>query len=65
LDQSELPVDLPALWKESSMAILEETAQLVKEKLGPDFDAVTIEKIVIGIFFTGVKLSNGGPNQSG
>ena len=41
------------------MAILEETAQLVKEKLGPDFDAVTIEKIVIGIFFTGVKLSTG------
>ncbi len=52
-------MDLLALWKESSMAILEETAQLVKEKLGPDFDAVTIEKIVIGIFFTGVKLSNG------
>ena len=40
-------MDLTALWKESSMAILEETAQLVKEKLGPDFDAVTIEKIVI------------------
>ena len=52
-------MDLTALWKESSMAILEETAQLVKEKLGPDFDAVTIEKIVIGIFFTGVKLSTG------
>jgi len=41
------------------MTILKETAQLVKEKLGPDFDAVTIEKIVIGIFFTGVKLSTG------
>jgi len=37
--------------------ILEETAQLVKQKLGSDFDDITIERVVIGLFFTGVKLS--------
>ncbi len=39
------------------MNILEETAQLVKQKLGSDFDNITIERVVIGLFFTGVKLS--------
>jgi len=41
------------------MKILEETADLVKEKTGEAFDHLTIEKAVIGLFFTGVKLSNG------
>ena len=41
------------------MAILDEGAQLVREKLGDDFSRVTIERLVIGLFFTGVKLSNG------
>ena len=39
------------------MNILEETAQLAKQKLGSDFDDITIERVVIGLFFTGVKLS--------
>lgn len=41
------------------MKILEETAALVKEKTGNAFDHLTIEKAVVGLFFTGVKLSNG------
>ena len=41
------------------MKILEETADLVKEKTGNAFDHLTIEKAVIGLFFSGVKLSNG------
>jgi len=41
------------------MAILDEGAQLVREKLGDEFSRVTIERLVIGLFFTGVKLSNG------
>lgn len=41
------------------MTILEETAALAKENLGRDYDNLTIEKLVIGLFFTGVKLSNG------
>lgn len=41
------------------MKILLETAALVKEKTGNELDRLTIEKAVIGLFFTGVKLSNG------
>lgn len=40
------------------MTILEDTARLVKERLGDDFQHLTIERLVIGLFFTGVKLSN-------
>lgn len=41
------------------MAILDEAAQLAKQKLGNIFHNLTIERTVIGLFFTGVKLSNG------
>jgi uncharacterized protein (DUF4213/DUF364 family) len=41
------------------MSILEEAAQLVKQKLNGDFEDITIEKVVIGLFFTAVKLSSG------
>lgn len=44
---------------ETAMTILEETAQLVKKKLGADFGKLTVEQVVVGLFFTGVKLSNG------
>ena len=41
------------------MAILDQAAQLAKQKLGDDFHVLTIERSVVGLFFTGVKLSNG------
>jgi uncharacterized protein (DUF4213/DUF364 family) len=41
------------------VTILEEAAQLAKEKLGRETEGLTIERVVVGIFFTGVKLSNG------
>ena len=41
------------------MNILQETAKLVKEKTGKIFETLFIEKAVVGLFFTGVKLSNG------
>ena len=41
------------------MTILIETAQLVKEKLQGDLDGLAVERAVVGIFFTGVKLTNG------
>jgi len=41
------------------MTILEETTQLVTDKMGGELDFVKIEKLVVGLFFTGVKLSNG------
>ncbi len=41
------------------MTILNETARLVKDKLALEFDTITIERVMIGVFFTGVKLSNG------
>jgi len=41
------------------MAILQETAQLVRQKLGSDFEKLTVERIAVGLFFTWAKLSNG------
>lgn len=41
------------------MTILDEAAQLAKERLGDLFEDLTIERAVVGLFFTGVKLSNG------
>jgi uncharacterized protein (DUF4213/DUF364 family) len=41
------------------MTILNETARLVKEKLAPEYEAITVERVIIGVFFSGVKLSNG------
>jgi len=41
------------------MTILDEAAQLVKEKLGEAFEDLFIERAIVGLFFTGVKLSNG------
>jgi uncharacterized protein (DUF4213/DUF364 family) len=40
-------------------SILEETIAEIREILGGDFETITIERVVIGIFFTGVKLSDG------
>ncbi|WP_342771819.1 DUF364 domain-containing protein [Methanoculleus sp. UBA300] len=40
-------------------SILEETLEEIQTILGSDFDSITVERVVIGIFFTGVKLSDG------
>ena len=39
--------------------ILRETVAAIRQILGAELDAITIERLVIGVFFTGVKLSNG------
>jgi uncharacterized protein (DUF4213/DUF364 family) len=39
--------------------ILRETLAAIFEILGPELDALTVERAVVGLFFTGVKLSNG------
>ena len=39
--------------------ILHETLAAIPEILGPALDNITVERAVIGLFFTGVKLSNG------
>jgi hypothetical protein len=41
------------------MPILQSTAQLVKQKLGAEFEKRTIDRLAVGLFFSGVKLSNG------
>ena len=41
------------------MTILIETARLLKDKLAIEYDTITIERVTIGLFFTGVKLSSG------
>jgi uncharacterized protein (DUF4213/DUF364 family) len=43
----------------SSGAILRETLTAIPEILGPELDDLTVERAVVGLFFTGVKLSNG------
>src|SRR5205807_6872783 len=39
--------------------ILRETLAAISEILGPALDDLTVERAVVGLFFTGVKLSNG------
>jgi uncharacterized protein (DUF4213/DUF364 family) len=39
--------------------ILRETLVAIPEILGPEIDGLRVERAVIGLFFTGVKLSNG------
>jgi uncharacterized protein len=43
----------------SSGAILRETLTAIPEILGPELDGLTVERAVVGLFFTGVQLSNG------
>jgi len=42
-----------------AVTILKEAAQLAGKMLGDDVEKLMIERVVVGIFFTGVKLSNG------
>ena len=39
--------------------ILRETIAAIRQILGAELDTITVERVVIGVFFTGVKLSNG------
>jgi uncharacterized protein (DUF4213/DUF364 family) len=45
--------------KTDEKTMLRETLAAISEILGPEFDGLTVECAVIGLFFTGVKLSNG------
>ena len=40
-------------------SILYETVAAIPEILGPELDGITVDRAVVGLFFTGVKLSNG------
>lgn len=40
-------------------AILKETVDELRSRFGPRFGGITVERAVVGIFFTGVKMSNG------
>ena len=40
-------------------SILAETIATIGTILGPELDEITVERAVVGLFFTGVKLSNG------
>lgn len=39
--------------------ILRETVQQIRQLLGSPFEKITIERVVLGLFFTGIKLSDG------
>lgn len=40
-------------------SILSETQERIQSELGDEINTITLERLVIGLFFTGVKLSNG------
>ena len=40
-------------------SILRETLSTIRNILGPEADDIAVERAVIGLFFTGVKLNNG------
>src|SRR5437667_3921368 len=40
-------------------SILRDTLEAIGEILAPELDRITVERAVVGVFFTGVKLSNG------
>jgi hypothetical protein len=39
--------------------ILHDTLETIGEILGPERDRITVERAVVGVFFTGMKLDNG------
>jgi uncharacterized protein (DUF4213/DUF364 family) len=43
----------------ASSSILDETIAMIGTILGSELDEITVERVVVGLFFTGVKLSNG------
>jgi uncharacterized protein (DUF4213/DUF364 family) len=49
----------PPLAGGADSAILRETLADIEERLGAGADALTVERVVIGLFFTGVKLNDG------
>src|SRR6478672_2985896 len=42
-----------------AMSILHETLGAIREILGSEVDGITVERAVVGLFFTGVELNNG------
>src|SRR5215471_1304856 len=42
-----------------TVSILREAIETIPEILGAELDGITVDRAVIGLFFTGVKLSNG------
>ncbi|WP_028582076.1 DUF364 domain-containing protein [Desulfogranum japonicum] len=44
---------------DKNTGILQETLAILQTKLGDSLNEIVVEKVVIGIFFTGVKLNNG------
>ena len=46
-------------WYHSRMEILSEAAQILKDRLGSHYEELTLKRLVTGLFFTGVELSDG------
>lgn len=48
-----------SLENENKSSILKETYDSIRQLLGKNLDDLSLERVVLGLFFTGVKLSNG------
>ncbi|MBM4326855.1 MAG: Fis family transcriptional regulator [Deltaproteobacteria bacterium] len=46
------------------MGVLGEAAAIARERLGHEAEDLTVDRLVVGLFFTGVKLSNGAAGVS-
>jgi uncharacterized protein len=53
-----------AVMQTESSSILDDTIATIGTILGPELDEITIDRAVVGLFFTGVKLSNGAAGTS-
>ena len=47
------------IYENSSVPVLEEAAETLEKHYGSSLSHLTIERLVVGVFFAGVKLSNG------
>jgi uncharacterized protein (DUF4213/DUF364 family) len=54
-----LPARRSAAMQPDSSSILEDTIATIGDILGPQCDAIAIDRVVVGLFFTGVRLDNG------
>ena len=52
-------VDAGAVWSEAAEAIYDDVVHALRDARGKEMESLRIERLVVGVFVTGVKLSDG------